>query len=457
MDKNSINLSQEKIGRLLFQYALPSAISGLIGAAYNIVDQIFIGHQVGMLGNAATNIVFPIVTLTTALGLMTGVGTSSGFSQCLGERKLEDASKIVCNGLTLMAIAGILITLLVQVFLEPLLLLCGATTETLPLAVEYQRITGYGIFFFILSSSGSAIIRSDGNPGYALLSVIIGAALNVFLDALFMIGFDMGITGAAWATLIGQIVSGIVVIYYFLRKFQSVPLKSKYYIPDFKEYLNILKLGTGPFFNNVSLVLVQIMLNNALVKWGAESVFGSDIPLACAGIVSKVSAITNSIVVGIAQGSLPIISYNYGAKNYQRTRETGLLSYKVVTCFSVLVFLCFQLLPRQLTMLFGTGDEIFFEFAENYFRIFMMLTFVSGLPITTGNFFTALGKPHISVLVFTARQLIAFPLFLAVLPQFFGLDGVIYSGPLSEGLCVIVAVSLFAKEYKRLGNLAKTS
>lgn len=453
MKNTSSPLAHEKIGKLLYAYALPSAVSGLVGAAYNIVDQIFIGHQVGSLGNAATNVVFPLVTLANAIALMAGVGSSSGFSRYLGEQKKEDAGKMIGHGLSMLIIAGIAMTLIVQLFLEPILHLCGATANTLPLAMTYERITAWGIFFFLISTGASALIRADGSPKFALASVIAGAILNVFLDAFFMVYLDWGIAGAALATLIGQVVSGLMVIYYFICRFQSVPLKISYLIPDFGQWFTVLKLGFGPFLNHVSLMVVQLMLNNALVKWGALSSYGKDIPMACAGIVTKVSSITNAIVIGIAQGSLPIIGYNYGAKNYKRVRETGLLTIKVVLIFSFVVFACFQLFPRQITMLFGTGSEEYYAFAEQYFRIFMMLICVSGLQITVANFFTALGKPMLSILISASRQIVAFPILLTVLPHFFGINGVLASGPIADGVCAVTATVLFYGEYRRLKQI----
>lgn len=453
MKNNTQVLEQENIKTALLRYALPSAAGGLIGALYNIVDQIFIGHQIGMIGNAATNVVFPIVTLTNAIAMMAGVGASAGFGIRLGRKQQEEAGKIIGNGISLMFLSGILITLIVQLFLHSVLLLCGGTPDTMPLAMVYERITGFGIIFFIVSTGGSAIIRADGKPGYSLFSILSGAVLNIFLDALFMLGFGMGIEGAALATLISQVFSGLIVIFYFVFRFQSVKLKLEYFIPDLTGFFTIFKLGAGPFLNHASMVVVQILLNNALVTWGAASVYGSDIPLACAGIVAKVSSITSAIVIGIAQGAQPIISYNYGAKNYARARKTGLLAIKYVLIFSFGVFACFQLFPRQITMLFGSGTEELFEFAESYFRIFMMLICVSGMQITVGNFFTALGKPLISVLISASRQIIAFPIFLVVLPQLFGLNGVLISGPMADGICASIAILLFINEYRHLGRL----
>lgn len=450
MNKKNQVLEHENIGKTLLKYALPSAASGLIGAIYNIVDQIFIGHIVGVAGNAATNVVFPIVTLTNAIALMAGVGTSALFNIYLGKKEKEKAAQIIGNGLSLMIIAGIFITVIVQLFMKPILLFFGGTPDTIHFAIQYERIVSFGILFFILSTGGSAMIRADGSPTYALISTLIGAILNIFLDALFMVVFPFGILGAAWATLISQIVSGILVITYFIFHFQNVSLNIRYLLPSFDGYYAVFKSGSGPFLNHLSMTVVQILLNKALVKWGAASTYGSDIPLAVSGIVTKVSSITSAIVIGIAQGAQPIIGYNYGAKNYKRVRQTGVLAIQSVLGFSFIVFLCFQFFPTQITMLFGTSIELLYEFACIYFRIFMMLICVSGLQITVGNFFTALGKPMMSILISASRQLVAFPIFLAILPHLFGLNGVLIAGPLSDGICAIIAAWTFHAECKQL-------
>lgn len=297
------------------------------------------------------------------------------------------------------------------------------------------------------------MIRADGSPGYALFSVLAGAILNIFLDAVFMIQLELGIIGAAWATLISQVISGLLVIAYFLFRFQSLPLRLRYLKLNAANALTVCKIGAGPFLNHISMSVVQLLLNHALVTYGAASVYGSDIPLAGAGIVTKVNSITSAIVIGIAQGAQPIISYNYGAKNYARVRRTGLCAIQSVLTISWLVCFCFQLFPRQITMLFGNSNEDLLAFTGSYFRIFLMLVGVSGLQITVGNFFTALGRPLISILISASRQMLAFPVFLTILPRCFGLNGVLASGPLSDGICALLACCLFFKEYQRLQQL----
>ena len=271
-----------------------------------------------------------------------------------------------------------------------------------------------------------------------------------------MLGFGMGIEGAAWATLIGQAVSGAFVIRYFVCRFQTIRLKRAHFRMSLSKMKRVFSLGMGPFINHFSMTLIQILLNNALVTWGAASLYGSEIPLACAGIAAKVNTIVSSIVIGIAQGAQPIISFNYGAKDYKRARETGAWAIGAVLSFSFVVFLGFQLFPRQITMLFGRYDNLaYYEFAEKYFRIFMMLVCISGMQITIGNFFTALGKPWMSVLISASRQIVSLPILLTLLPRIFGLDGVLYVGPVADGICAAMAFVLFARAWERMGSMER--
>ena len=441
------------VAGLLWKFALASAVSGLIGAMYNIVDQIFIGHYVGIIGNAATNVVFPLVTFSNAVAIMAGVGASAGFNLNLGSGKTDEAGRMVGAGLLWMAGSGLALTILTLGRTEPILRFFGATEENLPYALEYQRVTACSMILFILSVGGSAIIRADGSPRYALASVSLGAIVNIGLDALFMSVFHWGMVGAAWATFAGQTFSGLMTLFYFLFCFKSLHLKWSYFCPAPVQLGKVFVLGLGPFVNHASQTLVQILLNNALTIWGAASIYGSDIPLACAGIVAKVSSITTAIVIGIAQGAQPIISFNYGAGHPLRARETGWLAVRVVLLFSFAVFLCFQFFPRPLTRLFGAGNpEMYYEFAEKWFRVHMLLICVSGLQITVGNFFTALGRPMMSVLISASRQIVAFPVLLFLLPRVWGLNGVLASGPVADGVCAVIAAVLFAMEWRRLGR-----
>lgn len=283
MDKISTQpenpLGTAPVLKLIARFAIPSVIAMLVSAAYNITDQIFIGQVIGMYGNAATNVAFPTVNIALAFSQLIGVGTAANFNINQGAKKMETASKYAHTGLTLMIIADILVGLLIWLFRSPILYICGATENVFPLALKYLSLTAIGLPFSMFTGSCSQLIRGDGSPRYSMMCSVIGAFINIFLDWLFMFPFDMGITGAALATIIGQILSAILCVAYLFR-FKSIKIK----IPELRihkyEALGILKLGVAAFINHIVMMLVNIVLNNVLVHYGSQSNFGSDIPLA---------------------------------------------------------------------------------------------------------------------------------------------------------------------------------
>jgi Na+-driven multidrug efflux pump len=442
-------LETERIGKLLPKFALPSVVSGLVGASYNVVDQIFIGHSVGMLGNAATNVAFPLVIACTAVSIMSGVGCAAGFNLASGRGDREKAGRIVGNSLVLMGVAGLLLAAMALVFPTSLLLLFGSTASVMPYARTYLLITAWGCPLSILGAGGSVAIRSDGSPGYALFSVLSGALLNVALDAIFLFVFHWGMAGAAYATVIGQALSAALVLSYFAR-FRTLRLRRAHFQPRAACFKEVAALGMGPFVNNISMFFVQILLNKALTRYGAGSRYGAEIPLACAGVITKLNSIFAAIVIGIAQGVQPIISFNYGARNYARVKEAAAKAILAMLSISFAVFLCCQLLPRQLVAIFGSGTEAYFQFAERYLRVFMMLVCVNGMQVTAGNIFTSIGKARLSVFISLTRQLLFLPPLILLLPRFYGIDGLMYAGPVADGMCVIVAALLLAGESRRL-------
>lgn len=434
---------------LIQRYAIPSIIGMLVMAAYNITDQIFIGHVVGILGNAATNVAFPVVTLTTAFSQMVGIGTASNFNINIGAKKYEEAKKIVGTGLTLMGILGILIMCFVLIFKTPILILCGATETVLPYAQLYLGITALGFPFFLFSNSASNLIRADGSPAYSMFCTLIGAVLNVFLDWLFMFIFKWGIQGAAVATVIGQIISFILCIRY-LPKFKTFPISLKMLGLKLEYVMSIIKLGTANFINHIIMMLVNIILNNMLKKYGALSIYGSDIPLAVSGIAAKLNSVLSAFAVGLAQGCQPILGFNMGAKNYQRVKETYKKALLVSMMIGIVAFAIFQLFPRQITSIFGTGEELYFQFAERYLRIYMMMVCVFSIQPITVNYFTGIGNIKQGIVISLSRQgFLLIPLLL-ILPIFFGINGVLYAGPVADFFACVLALSMIAYNFKNL-------
>lgn len=453
MERNQ--LGEEKIGRLLVRFAVPSVISMLVSALYNIVDQIFIGNGIGINGNAATNVAFPLSTLCTSLALLFGIGGAANFNLCMGAGEHKKAGKYVGNSIFLLLSSGILLCVLVRIFLQPLMLLFGATEDTLAYSLEYTGITSFGFPFLILSTGGSALIRADGSPKFSMACMLSGAIINTIFDPLFIFVFQMGMAGAAWATVLGQIISGCMVLWYLLH-FRSVRLEKQYFLPKLRCCLRVAALGTSNCFNQIAMMVVQVVMNNTMTFYGALSVYGQEIPLACSGIINKVNMIFFSLVIGISQGLQPITSFNYGAKKYGRVWNSYRLAVTAGTAISLVSFLCFQLFPRQIISLFGSGSEEYFVFAERYFRIFLFCTFINGIQPITSNFFTSMGKAPRGILMALTRQVIFLLPLLVILPMFWGIDGVMYAGPIADTAAALLAIVLVVIERKKLLAMEKT-
>lgn len=450
MTKNP--LGEEKIGKLLRSYAVPSIISMLVGALYNIVDQFFIGRSVGMLGNAATNVAFPLSTLCTAAALLFGVGGAATFSLKLGAKKEKGAAEAVGNAVTLLCTVGVLISAVVLVFLRPLMRAFGATDDVLSLALTYTGITAYGFPFLIFTTGGTALVRADGSPRYSMICTLTGAVLNTILDPILIFKFQMGMAGAAAATVVGQVVSAAMVAAYLFRC-KSVRLQKQKFILHGTTVLKIVSLGMSHCFNQLAMMVVQIVLNNTMTHYGAQSQYGGEIPLACAGIISKVTMIFFSFVIGISQGLQPIAGYNYGAKNYARVRKVMRLALSFGTGIAVLFYIVFQVFPRQIIGLFGTGDEVYFAFAERYIRVFLMALFLDAIQPISSNFFTSIGKAKKGILLSLTRQVIFLLPLLLILPIFFGLDGAMYAGPLADTVAAVLSGVMVVKEFRNMRKI----
>ncbi len=447
-------LAEEKIGRLIARFAVPAIISMLVSSLYNIVDQIFIGQGVGMLGNAATNIAFPVSIICTATALLLGIGSASNYNLEAGAGRNDRAAEIAGNGLAMLVICGVVIGAVVLIFLNPLLHLFGVTKEILPYAQDYTGITAIGIPFLILTTGGNHLIRADRSPTYSMTCMLTGAILNTILDPLFIFVCHWGIKGAAAATVIGQVVSGLMVIYYFSKK-RKMDLKRSMFVPKAGYLKMIVSLGMASCINQIAMAIVQITMNNTLRYYGAQSMYGSEIPLACVGVISKVNMVFMAIAIGISQGCQPIWGFNYGAHNYDRVREAYKKAFAICIVLGVVFFGCFQLFPRQIVSIFGSGSEAYFHFAERYFRIFMFVTFLNGIQPMSSGFFTSIGKSKLGIVVSLTRQIIFLLPLILIFPLFMGIDGVMYAGPIADGAAALVAIIFAEREMKALqqGNV----
>ncbi len=442
-------LGVKPIGPLLRQFAIPSIIAMIVSALYNIVDQFFIGQSIGELGNAATNVAFPLTTSCTAIALLIGAGSAAAFNLNMGRGNKEKALYYIGNAAVLLFGLGILLAVIAELFLEPLLLFFGSPDNVLPLAEEYVRITALGFPFLILANGGAHLVRADGSPRYSMMCNLAGAIINTILDPIFIFGFDMGIRGAAIATIMGQIVSGFMVIYY-LSNYKSGRLTKGHLKPQFRIYSYAMSLGLAQCFNQVAMMTVQIVMNNSLTYYGAMSKYGESIPLACAGIINKVSFMFFAVCIGIAQGMQPIASFNYGAKQYDRVKKVTKLSLASGSVICITAFLMFQLFPRQIIGLFGNGSELYFEFAVRYFRIYLMMTFINNIQPLSSNFFTSIGKPAKGTFLSLTRQIIFLLPLIVIFPRFLGIDGIVYAGPIADGMAAAVAAFMLMREMKKM-------
>lgn len=449
-------LATEKEEKLILKFAIPAIISMLVSSLYNIVDQIFIGQGVGMLGNAATNITFPISVLCTATALLFGIGSASNFNLESGRGNMKKATEIAGCGLFMLLMCGTLIAVIVILFLNPLLYLFGVTQDVLPYAQDYAGITALGAPFLVFTTGGNHLIRADRSPTYSMTCMLSGAIINTILDPLFIFAFHWGIKGAAWATVIGQVVSGIIVLVYFL-KYRKMELKLIMFRPRIRYIKLIVSLGMASGINQIAIAAVQIIMNNTLKHYGALSEYGADIPLACVGVVSKVNMLFMAICIGTSQGCQPIWGFNYGAGLYDRVKKTYKSAFQTCLTVGIIFFLCFQLFPRPIISLFGTGEELYFQFAERYFKIFMFMTFMNGIQPMSSGFFTSIGKAKLGIVVSLTRQVLFLIPLVLIFPWFMGIDGVMYAGPIADMAAAVVAITFAVKEHKKMTVLANNS
>ena len=445
-------LGTQPVGGLLLKFAIPAIAGQLIETIYNISDQVWIGHGVGYLGNAATNIAFPITLLCSAIANMFGIGVVTSFNLLLGAGKKDDAAHVAGTSLTLMTICGVVLGIIVFVFVEPLVKAFGATERILPYAVTYSRIIAVGMPFFVISLGASSLIRADGSPGYAMFAIVAGCGLNMILDPIFVFVLKLGIAGPAYTSVIGQVVSFILVMAYMPR-FKNAKITAKILRPRFESVKSISRLGVSALLNFFMTMVTQIIVNNMLRIHGATSVYGSDIAIAVAGVVVKISSVVDSFSSGTGRGAQPILAFNFGAKNYIRVKEIHKLESIWIAGFSIIVFLCFQLFPRQIVSIFGTGNELYYQFAERYMRICMMMICLTGIGTITRTLFTSIGKPYISIFITILQNLFFLIPLVLILPRFFGLNGVVYSRPIADFLYMLVVFTLTAKEFRTLTQL----
>lgn len=451
-----LNLGKDKINKLILSFSIPCVISMLINSIYNIVDQIFIGKGVGTLGNAATNVIFPLIIIFNAVAGLIGNGAAANLSLKLGEKNKKAAAKSIGQAVSLTIILSIVISGIAYIFLPQLVYLFGCTESVYKYAVDYGRIIVIGAPFMLIYSSFSSIIRADGSPKYSMIMLVIGAIINIILDPIFIFGFDMGVKGGALATIIGQIVSFVIAIIY-LFKIKSVKLTRNDFKLD-KDVFRILALGISSFITQATILVLFIFMNNILTKLGANTKFGADIPLSVYGVISKINSLYISTVLGISIGSQPIIGFNYGAGNKSRVKETIRKVLIINFAIGIIFNLLFVLFPKQITGIFISSNDVsynlFMEFAVLMCHSFLLVISLNALEMTTSIVIQSLGNVVKSTAVTFIRQIILLIPISLILAFVFnkGIYGVLYAGCIADVLCFIITIFIIKSEYKKLGK-----
>lgn len=459
MKKNDF-LATEGLGALMRKYAIPCIISLLVGALYNIVDQIFIANAtyLGSFGNAANTVVFPLTVIALAISVMIGDGACAFISISLGERKPEKASNSVGNSVILVVLSSIVLTALYLAFSSQIIAMFGGTVneETFGYSKEYFFWISLGIPFYMFGQAMNPIIRADGNPKFAMVSTLVGAVINIILDPIFIFVFKWGMMGAAAATVIGQIATAVLAIWYLCNT-KVVRIKKSDFRLRSKIVYRTLVLGICSFLSQISLVAAMAAINNMIRKYGAmDSVFGqtqyAQIPMAVVGIVMKFFQIVISVVVGMAAGCIPIVGFNMGACLKDRVKElfTRLLTAEAAVGAAALIIV--ELFPNGLIRVFGAANESVYytSFAIKAFRIYLCMMIFACVNKATFIFLQAMGKAVASTMLSMVREIVFGVGFAILLPMFFGLDGVLYSMPVSDIITFVIALIIIRHTYKEL-------
>lgn len=467
MEENQKYLSEEKIGRLMAKYAVPCIISLLVGALYNIVDQIFIANAsyLGSFGNAANTVVFPLTVIALAIAVMIGDGCCAFVSLSLGKNEPENASRSVGSAIVLTAVSSLVLTALYLIFSDGIITLFGGTVnaETFELSKEYFFWITLGLPFYMFGQAMNPVIRADGSPEYAMVSTVAGAVINIILDPLFIFVFRWGMTGAAVATVIGQIASAALAVLYLFRT-KTVRLSRS----DFRLNANVvgrtLVLGICSFLSQISLVAAMAAINNMIRKYGAlDGIFGQEqyaqIPMAVVGIVMKFFQIVISVVVGMAAGCIPIVGFNMGSGHRERVKSLFTRLLALEACVGFAALMTAELLPRQLIGIFGAKNESVYytDFALKAFRIYLCMVVFACVNKAAFIFLQAMGKAAASTMLSMVREIVFGVGFALILPGFFGLDGVLYSIPVSDILTAILSAAVIASTYKQLSDRPKAA
>ena len=462
VSSSAASLGEAKINKLMLKFSIPCILSLLVSSLYNIVDQIFIGNsELSTLGNAATGVVFPVFIIAQAFAWCFGDGCAAYLNICQGKNDSENAHKAIGASITLSFLSGVAMMAVIYSFKVPILTVFGASENTMSYAIEYLNVVLFMVPIFILCNMMNSVIRADGSPTWAMISMLTGAIINIILDPVFIFLLRWGMTGAALATIIGQAATFIMTLIYFMRT-KTFKLVKSSFIPKLSSVKEVISLGFSTFITQLAIVIVAILSNIQLARYGAMTKFGADIPIAIIGIQSKVFTVVINLVVGIVLGCQPIISFNMGAKKYDRVKE---LYKKIIICALVIgvsFTTLFQLAPEFVIRLFGTPSNIpnpddYWEFGVMTMRIFMSLISISCLIKVNSIFFQAVGKPIQAAITSMVRDILCFVPLIIILPLAYqGVEAILWSAPISDFIAMAVTAILSVSFIKSLQKTEKS-
>ncbi|SHN59969.1 MATE family efflux transporter [Desulfitobacterium chlororespirans] len=443
MNRN-MEMRDEKIDKLLWKFSLPAIIGMLVNALYNIVDRIFVGQGVGYIGIAATTVAFPIMIINMATSMLIAIGATALISIRLGEQKKEEAEKIAGNATGLLILLPLLLTIVYLIFTDPILKLFGASAEVLPYARDFTHIIMLGSVSGSIAFGMNNFIRAEGNPRYAMLTQIIGAVLNVILNYTFIFKLGLGIKGSALASVCSQTVSALFVLGYYFTNRSTIKIHLRNLKPQPSIVFGILVIGFAPFAMQIANSIQQTILNKTLM------VYGGDLALSAVGIIMSISTIIFMPIVGISQGAQPLIGFNYGAKQYDRIKETLKKSVLFSTILAVVGYVVIRIWPYQIIGLFSKDDVALTQLTVHAMLVFFALLPLIGIQILCSSYFQAVGKPLQSTLLNLSRQVLLFIPLLLILPNFWGIEGVWRTAPIADSLAVLITSTVILFEMKKL-------
>lgn len=443
MDRSQ-EMRDGSLGRLLWNFSLPAIVGMLVNSLYNVIDRIFVGRGIGSLAIAATTVAFPIMVLLMAVSLLIGVGATALISIRLGQQKKEEAEKIAGNAITMLIVLPVIIAVTFFLFAEPILVVFGASPEVLPYALDFTRIIMLGSVFGSISMGVNNFIRAEGNPKVSMYTQLLGAAVDVVLNYIFVFKFGWGMKGSAFATVLAQMISAAWVMGYFFTGRSLIKLKVRNLRPSWPILSSIMAIGFAPFSMQIAASIQQVILNKTLL------VHGGDMALSAIGIVMSVATLLFMPVLGVSQGAQPIIGFNFGARQYTRVRATWKMAVWAGTGIALTGYLAIHIWPEQLVGLFSNGNTALTTLTTHAMFIYLALIPIVGFQIISSTYFQAVGKARQAIVLSLSRQVLFFIPLLLILPRFWGVEGVWWAAPIADFLAVSLSATMIYFEMRKL-------